>query len=112
MGKVLISPNYMTGIADAVRQKLGISDKLTAVEIAEKISDMVGELSLDVIAKGYSSARQYSVGDYVIDQGKLYVCTRVPQTGAPIDTTAWRATTIAEELSSILTAGVADDQYY
>ena len=112
MGKVLISSDQMTGIADAVRHKLGGTEKLTTSEITQQILSMSNGLSLDVIADGYSSAKTYAIGDLVTYQDKLYACTTAILTSENFDATHWRETTICDELSTILKAGVADDKYY
>ena len=112
MGKVLISPGLMTNIADAVRNKVGTTDKLTPVELAEKILSMSDGVSLDVLAPGYSSAKTYNAGDLVTYQDAFYVCAAAISEPESFDTSHWRKTTVAEELSTILKAGVADDKYY
>ena len=40
MGKVLITQSILTNIADAIRDKLGITDGIKPVEMAEKIEGM------------------------------------------------------------------------
>ena len=112
MGKVLISSNLMTDIADGVRSAAGTTDKLTPSEIAERLRSMSSGLSLDVLASGYSSAKTYAIGDIVTYQDGLYECTSDISAPENFDTSHWRTTTVAEELSSILKAGNADDEYY
>lgn len=123
MGKVLISPNLMTDIADSVRNAIGTTDKLTPAELAERLRSMSGGVSLDVLASGYSSAKTYTMGDLVTYQDALYVCTADISTPEIFDDSHWSTTTVAEELSTILKAGaeelsailkagVADDKYY
>ena len=112
MGKVLISPSLMTDIADAVRNKIGRTDKLTATQMAETILNLSDGLSLDVLAPGYSSAKTYSVGDLVTYQDAFYVCAATISEPESFDLSHWRKTTVAEQLSPILKADVADDKYY
>lgn len=112
MGKVLISPNLMTDIADSVRNAVGTTDKLTPAELAERLKSMSSGVSLDVLASGYSSAKTYSVGDLVTYQDALYECSTAISSPESFDPTHWSKTTVAEELSLILKAGVADDKYY
>lgn len=112
MGKVLISPNYLTDIADAVRNKIGTADKLTPVELAEKILSISDGVPLNVLAPGYSSAQTYAIGDLVTYQDVLYVCTAEISSSESFNSSHWSKTTVAEELSAILKAGVADGKYY
>ena len=112
MGKVLISPNLMTDIADGVRNAVGTTDKLTPSELAERLRSMSGGLSLDVLASGYSSAKTYTIGDLVTYQDALYACTADISTPESFDDSHWSTTTVADELSPILKAGAADDKYY
>lgn len=112
MGKVLISPNYMTDIADAVRNKIGSTDKLTVTQMAETILNLSNGLSFDVLASGYSSAKTYNIGDLVTYQDALYKCTSDISVPESFDASHWSMTTVAEELSPILKVGVADDKYY
>lgn len=112
MGKVLISPNYMTDIADAVRNKIGSTDKLTATQMAETILNLSDGLSLNVLAPGYSSMQTYSVGDLVTYQDAFYACSTAISSPESFDLSHWSKTTVAEELSTILKAGAADDKYY
>lgn len=112
MGKVLISPNLMTDIADAARNAIGTTDKFTPSELAERLRSISSGVSMDVLASGYSSAKTYSIGDLVTYQDALYVCTADILTPESFDDSHWSTTTVAEELSLILKAGVADDKYY
>lgn len=112
MGKVLISPNLMTDIADGVRSQTGITEKLTASEIAEALKSLSNGISMDMLASGYSSAKTYSVGDLVTYQDTFYVCATAIAEPESFDASHWSVTTVAEELSAILKAGIADDKYY
>jgi len=112
MGKVLISSDVMTDIADAVRNKIGSTDKLTVTQMAETILNLSDGLSLDVLADGYSSMQTYSVDDLVTHQDAFYACTTAISSPESFDPTHWRRTTVSEELLSIVKAGSADDKYY
>lgn len=112
MGKVLISPNLMTDIADSVRNAIGTMDKLTPAELAERLRSMSRGLSFDVLASGYSSAKTYSTGDLVTHQDAFYVCTTDISDPESFDASHWRMTTVASELATILKAGIGDDKYY
>ena len=111
MGKVLISPNYMTDIADAVRNKVGTANKFTPSELAEVILSMSNGVPLDTLASGYSSAKTYNVGDLVTYQDALYVCTTDISSSESFDSSHWSKTTIGDELEPYLHGG-ADDKYY
>ena len=112
MGKVLISPNLMTDIADGVRNAIGTTENLTPSELAERLRSMSGGVSLDVLASGYSSAKTYNLGDLVTYQDAFYVCTTAISTPENFNSTNWSETTIGAVLSEILTMGIADDKYY
>lgn len=112
MGKVLVSQNLMTDIADAARNAIGTTDKLTPYELAERLRSISSGLSLDVLAPGYSSAKTYAIGDLVTYQDSFYVCVTAIAEPESFDASHWSKTTVAEELSTILKAGTADDKYY
>lgn len=112
MGKVLISSNYMTDIADAVRNKLGTTDKIETSKIAEKILSISDGIPLSVIADGYSSVNTYNIDDLVTYQSKLYICVTDISDPESFDASHWSETTVADVLSGIIKAGAADDKYY
>lgn len=112
MGKVLISSNFMTGIADAVRNKLGTTDKIETSALAEKILSISDGIPLSVLADGYSSVNTYSINDIVTYQNKLYICVSDISESEDFDPSHWSETTVAGVLSDIIKAGVADDRYY
>lgn len=112
MGKVLISSNYMTDITDAVRNKLGTTDKIETSKIAEKILSIGDGMPLSILADSYSSANAYSISDLVTYQGKLYTCVTDISDPESFDASHWSETTVADVLSGIIKAGAADDKYY
>lgn len=112
MGKVLISPNLMVDIADGVRNAIGTTDKLTPAELAERLRSISSGVSMNVLASGYSSAKTYIAGDLVTYQDALYKCKSDILVPESFDVSHWSVTTVAEEMSHILKAGVADDKYY
>ena len=112
MGKVLISSNLMTDITDAVRNKLGTTDKIETSKIAEKILSINDGISLSILADGYSSVNTYSIDDLVTYQGKLYTCVTGISNPESFDPSHWSETTVADVLSGIIKAGTADDKYY
>lgn len=52
----------------------------------------------DLVADGYSSSLTYDVGDYVVYDGKLYVCNTAIETAEAWTAAHWTATTATEGL--------------
>ena len=112
MGKVLISSNNMTDIADAVRNKLGTTDKIETSTLAEKILSISDGIPLSILADGYSSVNTYNIDDLATYQNKLYICVHDISESENFDPSHWSETTVADVLSGIIKAGAADDKYY
>ena len=67
-------------------------------DIQDAVIDLQGNIGAE-----YNSSNSYSVGDYVVYQGDLYVCTTA--TTGTWDSSDWLATTIATALPSSSPSG-------
>lgn len=62
----------------------------------------------DLIAPYYDSTATYSLGDYVLYQGKLYKCTTAVSTAEEFDPTKWTQTTVTNAINDAIDEAVTD----
>ena len=58
----------------------------------------------DIVADEYSTSSTYAVGDYVMHEGKLYICISAVTTAGSWNTKKWQEISVTDALSSCITA--------
>lgn len=96
------SDNYHD-IADAIRDRGATSDTYLPSEMAGAIRAIPsgGGVNDSIIANEYDSTSTYSIGDYVIYNSNLYICTTDISSPEEWDNTHWSQTAIDSELNQI-----------
>lgn len=80
-----------------------------------KYDDQVKGILNNIVADEYSSSATYAVGDYVLHDGKLYICKTAIATAEEWTSAHWEASEIADDvgdLKSSLTSGLKKDAIY
>lgn len=85
----------------------------TESEFAQLLADYadIAELTQnlpDIVADEYSTSATYAVGDYVLYNGKLYVCASAVTTAGAWNANNWTEISIADALNSCVTASDPD----
>ena len=88
-------------------------------ELAQDVADASSAIAsaqnaVSYLAPGFSTSKTYEVGEYVTQDGALYICTTAVETAGEWDATKWQAVTFGGEVSDFKSAiwqaigGIAD----
>lgn len=78
-------------------------------ELAQDVADASSAIAsaqnaVSYLAPGFSTLKTYEVGEYVTQDGALYICTTAVETAGAWDAAKWQAVTFGEEVADLKSA--------